>query len=161
MKQYLDALNNIAALGTVKSSGRENMPNVIGTPGYVIDMPNVGEDYPLLTTKRMYWKGIIHELIWFLHGNTNIKYLVSNNVNIWNKDAYRWYLKWYEESGHKVSKKLETLEEFIDAVKQGDDNVYFWKTELDDKTYYSYYASIMGKDTYYKLGDLGKVYGHQ
>jgi thymidylate synthase len=49
--------------------------------------------FPLFTTKKMYWKGIVHELLWFLKGDTNIKYLVDNKVNIWNDDAYRHYCK--------------------------------------------------------------------
>jgi thymidylate synthase len=45
------------------------------------------EGFPLLTTKKMYWKGIVHELIWFLNGGTNIKYLTDNNVHIWDEWA--------------------------------------------------------------------------
>lgn len=52
---------------------------------------NLNEGFPLLTTKKMYYKGIIHELLWFLQGNTNIKYLVENNTHIWDDDAYRFY----------------------------------------------------------------------
>jgi thymidylate synthase len=54
---------------------------------------DLSQGFPLLTTKRVFWKGIIHELIWFLRGDANIKYLVDNGVNIWNDWAYREYRK--------------------------------------------------------------------
>jgi thymidylate synthase len=47
--------------------------------------------FPLLTTKKMYWKGIVTELLWFLRGDTNIKYLVDNDCHIWDGDAYKNY----------------------------------------------------------------------
>lgn len=53
------------------------------------------EEFPLLTTKKMYTRGIVAELIWFLRGDTNIKFLLDNNVNIWNKDGYKHYLRTY------------------------------------------------------------------
>ena len=52
---------------------------------------DLSEGFPLLTTKRVFLKGIIHELLWFLAGDTNIKYLVDNGVHIWDNDAYRYY----------------------------------------------------------------------
>ena len=99
----------------------------------------------------MYWKGIVHELLWFLRGQTNIKYLVDNNVNIWNSDAYRWYLKQAEDRG--CEPEFITIEEFIGAVKLSNyefiegSNISEWKQGL--------------WDSQYKLGDLGKVYGYQ
>lgn len=64
------------------------------------------DEFPLLTTKKMFTKAIVGELIWFLRGDTNIKYLVDNDINIWNKDAYNYYFK-------KAGKNAcLTLEEF-------------------------------------------------
>jgi len=145
MKQYLDLLQNILDNGVEKESGRANMPNTIGISHGVIRM-DLGEGFPLLTTKKMYWKGIIHELLWFLRGETNIKYLVDNNVNIWNGDAYRWYLRWWDMDGKDEPnlKKLETIEEFVEQIKNGHNYEY-----NSDNT------------RHYKLGDLGKVYGYQ
>jgi thymidylate synthase len=149
MKQYLDLLQNIIDNGVEKESGRENMPNTIGISKADISM-NLKDGFPLLTTKKMYWKGIVHELLWFLRGETNIKYLVDNNVNIWNGDAYRWYLKFvgtmvepdYDYlQDDVVENKIRpfTMEEFIHNIKLGH----------------------LGTDPTYKLGDLGKVYGYQ
>jgi thymidylate synthase len=150
MKQYLDLLQNIIDNGVEKESGRANMPNTIGISHGVIRM-NLQDGFPLLTTKKMFWKGIIHELLWILRGDTNIKYLVDNKVNIWNGDAYRWYLKWWDETGHNVSgyKKIETIENFIELIKNRDNNIwwnqkYLWKGHKQ-----------------YMLGDLGSVYGYQ
>ena|ERR1035437_7518514 len=147
MKQYLDLLQNILDNGIEKESGRANMPNTIGISNGIIRM-NLQDGFPLLTTKKMYWKGIVHELLWFLKGDTNIKYLVDNNVHIWDSDAYRWYLKFagtLEEPDYEYlmddpeQNKVRpfTMEEFIENIKSG----------------------LLGSRSDYKLGDLGKVYG--
>lgn len=52
---------------------------------------DLSEGFPLLTTKKVFLKGVIHELLWFLAGDTNIKYLVDNGVHIWDNDAFRYY----------------------------------------------------------------------
>ncbi|GDX62020.1 thymidylate synthase [Candidatus Levyibacteriota bacterium] len=70
--------------------------------------------FPLLTTKRVYWKGVLHELFWFMSGQTNIKYLVDNNVNIWNDYPYKIYQKKIESSGGKIE---ITKEEFVEKIK--------------------------------------------
>ena len=149
MKQYLDLLQNIIDNGVEKESGRANMPNTIGISKADISM-DLANGFPLLTTKKMYWKGIVHELLWFLRGETNIKYLVDNKVNIWNGDAYRWYLKFVgtmvePDYDYLMDDPTEnktrpfTMEEFVEAIKSGN----------------------LGTDPEYKLGDLGKVYGYQ
>ena len=140
MKQYQDLLRKILNEGREKESGRANMPNTLGISHGIIQM-DINEGFPLLTTKKMSWKLIVHELLWFLRGETNIKYLVDNNVNIWNSDAYRWYLKWYNEIGYDYGvRNFETIEEFINSIKNNEDTRKFGK---------------------YHLGDLGKVYGYQ
>jgi thymidylate synthase len=139
MQQYLDLLQNILDNGVEKESGRANMPNTLEISFGHIRM-DLNEGFPLLTTKKMFWKGIVHELLWFLRGETNIKYLVDNNVNIWNGDAYRWYLKWMEDLGREPA--FKTQEEFIEAIKNAPDG-------------------YLGEEGHYNLGDLGKVYGYQ
>lgn len=139
MKQYLNVLTNILDNGVEKESGRDNMPPVLGISGDEIKM-NLQDGFPLLTTKKMPWKGIIHELLWFMSGNTNIKYLVDNKVNIWNGDAYRWYQKKMNEIGQPYH--FNTIEKFVNAIKNQPDG-------------------YLGEEGHYRLGDLGKVYGHQ
>lgn len=151
MKEYLDVLQKILNEGVEKESGRANMPNTIGISKADISM-NLSKGFPLLTTKKMYWKGIVHELLWFLRGETNIKYLVDNNVNIWNGDAYRWYIKYSETNDSNANPIMSQnndgsftmygYEEFVDKIKNSNN---LPTTENGN----------------YTLGDLGKVYGYQ
>ena len=95
-KQYQELLRLILDEGVVKKDRTG-----IGTKsifGYQI-RHKMSDGFPLLTTKKVFWKGIVHELIWFLNADTNIKYLVDNGVNIWNGDAYKKYKLTMEESG--------------------------------------------------------------
>lgn len=96
---------------------------------------DLSKGFPLLTTKKVFLRGIIHELLWFLKGESNIKYLVNNDVHIWDEWAYKNYQK-ASESG-KV-KKL-SKEDFIEKIKENKKNSYFVK----------------------KWGNLGNVYGVQ
>lgn len=140
MKQYLDVLHEILVNGREKESGRANMPNTIGLSRATILMEDIYVNFPLLTTKKMFWKGIVEELLWFLRGETNIKPLVDKGVNIWNGDAYRWYLKTMNDIGQDPY--FKTIESFVEAIKNAQDE-------------------YLGEDGHYKLGDLGKVYGYQ
>lgn len=140
MKQYQKLLKKILKKGVEKESGRANMPNTIGIEYGKITM-DLRRGFPLLTTKKMFWKGIVHELLWFLRGDTNIKYLVDNGVNIWNGDAYRWYLQKCDENNILETK---TMDVFISTIKKN--SLKGLKAEfIPDYTY----------------GDLGKVYGYQ
>ena len=94
---------------------------------------DLSEGFPLLTTKRVFLKGVIHELLWFLKGDTNIKYLVDNGVHIWDSDAFRYY----NELCVKHGVLPVDMETFLGAL--GVD------------------SPIDG----YKFGDLNHVYGYQ
>jgi len=164
MKQYLDLIDNIITNGVEKESGRANMPNTIGISHGVIKM-NLADGFPLLTTKKMYWKGVVHELLWFLRGETNIKYLVDNSVNIWNPDSYRWYLKQCKDNNLEVY--FDTIEKFVDFIKN-DSLAYY--TNLTNREFkvidgihdMSLISHIMNLSQFnYIIGDLGKVYGYQ
>lgn len=88
MKQYLELLDKICREGVVR--GDRTGTGTKGIFGYQMRF-NLAEGFPLLTTKRVFMKGIVHELLWFLRGDTNIKYLVENGVHIWDSDAFRYY----------------------------------------------------------------------
>jgi thymidylate synthase len=81
---------------------------------------NMKEGFPLLTTKKMAWKSIVTELLWFLRGDTNIKFLVDNDCHIWDGDAYKNYLN---ETRHEAS---YTQEQFINLIKTNDDWAKVW-----------------------------------
>jgi thymidylate synthase len=84
----------------------------------------MSEGFPLLTTKKMFWKGIVTELLWFLRGDTNIKYLVDNDCHIWDGDAYKNYLKWFNEQSkvfveQGIVREPWTKEQYIEQIKLG------------------------------------------
>jgi thymidylate synthase len=110
---------------------------------------NMSWGFPLLTTKKMAWKTMVTELLWFLRGDTNIKFLVDNNCHIWDGDCYKAYIKRYNKGEYvgktkllENSKKNRTLtepftqEEFINKIKTDDEFAKKW-------------------------GDLGPIYGAQ
>ena len=81
---------------------------------------NMSEGFPLLTTKKMPFKTIVTELLWFLQGNTNIKYLVDNNCHIWDGDAFKNYVNTY-----KGNFPMD-MEEFIETIKTNDEFAERW-----------------------------------
>lgn len=107
MKQYLDLLKYVLEHGTYKDD-RTNT-GTYSVFGYQMRF-DLNEGFPLLTTKRVYRKPIIHELLWFLKGDTNIKYLVDHDVKIWNEWPYENFKK-------SKDYNKETMEEFIIKIK--------------------------------------------
>jgi len=93
-KQYLKLLKDILDNGVEKQD--RTGTGTISVFGRQI-RHDMSKGFPLLTTKKMYWKGIVTELLWFLRGDTNIKYLVDNDCHIWDGDCYQAYLKEYEK----------------------------------------------------------------
>lgn len=110
MKQYLDLCRKVLEEGTYKDDRT-------GTGTYSIfgyqARYNLEEGFPLVTTKKVFLRGIIHELLWFISGDTNIKYLVDNNVHIWDDWAYEKFKKSEDYNG-------ETMQEFADKIKSLD-----------------------------------------
>ena len=108
MKQYLNFLNHILENGQRKDD-RTNT-GIISTFGYQMRF-NLEEGFPLLTTKKVHFKSVVHELLWFIKGDTNIKYLVDNDVRIWNEWPYRNFTQTEEFNG-------ETQDEFVKRIKE-------------------------------------------
>ena len=144
-KQYQSLLQDILDNGVEKKD--RTGTGTISVFGRQI-RHKMSEGFPLLTTKKMPWKSIVTELLWFLQGNTNIKWLVDNGCNIWNGDAYKNYVKhnqfnsnpkWLKpiplENGYNGA-GLYSQEEFINKIKTDDEFAEKW-------------------------GDLGKIYGFQ
>jgi thymidylate synthase len=137
-RQYQSLLLDIGANGVTKTD--RTGTGTISVFGRQI-RHKMSEGFPLLTTKKMAWKSIVTELIWFLRGDTNIKYLADNGCHIWDGDAYKGYEK------QCVIHNVEPLtkERFIDAIKNSDNNEPHFIPDF----------------TGYKLGDLGPIYGKQ
>jgi len=127
--QYLSVLHEIVNHGTDKSDRTGTGTKSIF--GYQI-IHDMKQGFPLLTTKKMPFKVIVTELLWFLRGDTNIKYLVDNGCNIWNGDAYKYYEGIFP---HNILTPL-SQEEFINRIKT-------------DETFAK------------KWGELGPIYGKQ
>ncbi|AAC71448.1 thymidylate synthase [Mycoplasmoides genitalium] len=107
MKQYLDLASYVLANGKKRKNRTDT--DTLSVFGYQMKF-DLTNSFPLLTTKKVNWKAIVHELLWFIKGDTNIKYLVDNGVNIWNEWPYENFKK-------SPSFQNETLQEFILKVK--------------------------------------------
>lgn len=106
---------------------------------------NFERGFPAISLKKLAWKSVVTELLWFLKGDTNIKYLIDNGCNIWNKDAYNYYCKHFLENHPDFEQNLFTIEEFVSIIK---------KSSLKEL------KNPQSIGEHYTLGDLGKVYGH-
>ena len=110
--QYLDLAKDILKNG-IKNIDRGTGAVSYGVFGRQIRF-DLAKGFPLLTTKKVYWKGILHELLWFITGQINIKYLVGNNVHIWDDYPYKIYLKFVKA---KNAPEL-TKDEFIEKIRK-------------------------------------------
>lgn len=151
MKQFHDLINTIIKEGVYKEQARENMPRTKAIFGHQMRF-NLNDGFPILTTKKVSFKHIIIEILWFLKGETNIKFLVDNNCNIWNEDAYNYYVKIIKKFSNQTEEppfsllvddpnqnklRLLTFDEFVNSIRENRILTY----------------------ADYKLGDAGKQYG--
>ena len=111
MRQYLELLETILNKGEMKHD--RTSTGTISYFGYQMRF-NLEEGFPLLTTKRVHLRSILHELLWFIKGDTNIKYLVDNDVRIWNEWPYERFKKSLDYNG-------ETIEEYVEKIKTDDE----------------------------------------
>jgi thymidylate synthase len=125
MKQYLDLLDHVLKNGTEKRD--RTGTGTISIFGYQMRF-NLQDGFPLLTTKKLHLKSIIHELLWFISGDTNIKYLNENGIRIWNEWAdkdgnlgpvygYQWR-SWPAADGRKI----DQLTEAVSTIKNSPDS---------------------------------------
>ena len=129
-KQYTDLLQDILDNGITKQDRTgTGTTSVFGRQ----IRHKMSEGFPLLTTKKMACKTMVVELLWFLRGDTNIKFLVDNGCNIWNGDAFKNYIS---KTNEYKGDWPDTMEEFIERIKTDDEFAKKW-------------------------GDLGPIYGKQ
>jgi thymidylate synthase len=152
-KQYTDLLKSILDYGVEKKDRTGTGTKSIF--GYTI-RHKMSDGFPLLTTKKMAWKTMVTELLWFLRGDTNIKYLVDNDCHIWDGDAFKYYTK-------KVN-------EIIDGYKCGDimgmqdhiEKLFSDSDKLTPLTMDEFINKIKTDDEFAKeWGELGPIYGKQ
>lgn len=135
MKQYLDYLRHIREHGNKKTD--RTGTGTLSVFGYQARY-DLAEGFPLVTTKKVFIRGIIHELLWFLKGDSNLKYLARNDVHIWDEWPYKAYLT---KNGFNVPKTDSDewkvgIKAFIERIKEDDE---FAK----------------------EYGELGPIYGYQ
>jgi thymidylate synthase len=152
-KQYQQLLKDIIEYGVEKQDRTGTGTKSIF--GYTI-RHNMKDGFPLLTTKKMAWKTMVTELLWFLRGDTNIKFLVDNGCNIWNGDAYKRFsteatlIKEGYESGDILGSQPHIDKMFSDPEKL----IILSKEEFINK--------IKTDDEFAKeWGELGPIYGAQ
>jgi thymidylate synthase len=139
-RQYKELLEHILHFGVDKADRTGTGTKSIF--GWQI-RHNMKEGFPLLTTKKMAWKTMVTELLWFLRGDTNIKFLLDYDCHIWDGDAYKNYCnaypnveKTFKYEGNDIEVRKMTKEEFINMIKTDDEFAKKW-------------------------GDLGPIYGKQ
>jgi len=135
MRQYLDLLKDINENGAIKSDRTGTGTKSLFGRQIRFDL---NKGFPAVTTKKLYLRSVIHELLWFLQGDSNIEYLVKNDVHIWDEWPYRAYLKATDQEVPNSSSG-----EWLDGIK-----VFTDKIKSDHKFAKQY-------------GYLGPVYGHQ
>ncbi|MBC1550348.1 thymidylate synthase [Listeria sp. FSL L7-1434] len=147
MKQYLDLEKYVLENGTQK--GDRTGTGTISTFGYQMRF-DLQEGFPIMTTKRVPFKLVVSELLWFLHGDTNIRYLLQHNNNIWNEWAFERYVKSADYKGEDMTDfglRAESDPAFKEVYQA--EMEQFKKRILEDEAFAN------------KYGELGNIYGKQ
>ncbi|MBC2023187.1 thymidylate synthase [Listeria booriae] len=147
MKQYLDLEKFVLENGTQK--GDRTGTGTISTFGYQMRF-DLADGFPMMTTKRVPFKLVVSELLWFLHGDTNIRYLLEHNNNIWNEWAFeRW-----------VASSEYTGPDMTDFGLRAEQDEAFKAVYLEEMA--SFKSRILADDVFAsKYGELGNIYGKQ
>jgi thymidylate synthase len=148
---YLDLVNRVLTEGKLKKN-RTGI-DTIGIFGAQARF-DLADGFPLLTTKKVFFKGIVHELLWFISGSTNIKYLVDNDVHIWDDWAYQRYLKFVSKIVvvDGIDKTTLSQEDFIHRIKTVDEFAKIWG-DLGMGTYGGMWRAFPYYDDYDRTPD--------
>ncbi len=154
-KTYKEIMNSILADGVSKNTRSGDVISVFGRTARF----NLRDGLPVLTIKKVFLRGIIEELLWFISGETNIKPLLEKGINIWNDDAERYFhekLERHNQIAQKFGmkhhlKEKPTHDRFLEMVLEGK-YIYFF-----EEKYYT--DGDNNAKTRYTFGDLGPVYG--
>jgi len=152
-KSYQSLLQDILDNGVVKSD--RTGTGTISVFGRQI-RHKMSEGFPLLTTKKVHWKSIVTELLWFIRGDTNIKFLLDYDCHIWDGDAYKNYVSKIEEytSTLNVPNDISEFQEVMDSVGNQIKSSVLTKEQFINK--------IKTNNEFAKeWGDLGPIYGKQ
>ena len=169
-EQYLAIAKDILDNGVEKETRSGKVISVFGRQ----IRHKMSDGFPVLTTKKMFIKGVIHELLWFIKGETNIKYLVENNVHIWDDDAYRWYCEIVDKHNMIISKTGEmrsvdsktSVEIIYTTMSKCTKEVFLSRCLHENKFRYVQISNKPNEPlkfsfSLFKYGDLGPVYGKQ